>query len=302
MPHVNGPMNEFEDRSDGKVHAPLWIIKGVADAACHAIKEARDKHGDFGTMQDFFERVDKRAVNEGIVKKLLYAGAFDLIEPDIDINEKFREYMYLKRMLKIKANKDKTGQDLRDAVIDFIEKKGLDQEVETDISGFYIEGVEKEIKKNDLVPIYSNNIHDVFREKLKKYIHYGLEKDTPIDTVFIKTGENVVSIRSAKYIKEILDQNSHEPNKIYAWCGLLEEKEDFSYTDKKTKKEVTATKFKIMNDGDYVECIVRPQKRELFKEKGKRDPSEKKIIMCLGTIKEGRGNVYTLSIQDYKEL
>ncbi|HEY1238350.1 MAG TPA: DNA polymerase III subunit alpha, partial [Solirubrobacterales bacterium] len=55
----------------------LDAVKNVGHIAVQAILDARSKDGEFGSLWDFCERVDTRAVNKRAVECLIKCGAFD---------------------------------------------------------------------------------------------------------------------------------------------------------------------------------------------------------------------------------
>jgi len=62
---------------DGRIRFGLGAVKGVGSGAIEAILAAREKGGPFGTLIDFFDRVDLRRVNRKVVEALICGGAFD---------------------------------------------------------------------------------------------------------------------------------------------------------------------------------------------------------------------------------
>jgi DNA polymerase-3 subunit alpha len=73
-PDVNLSDHEFVV-VEGNIRFGLDAVKGVGHVAVEAIKTAR-KSGDFGSLWDFCERVDGRAVNRRALEALIKAGAF----------------------------------------------------------------------------------------------------------------------------------------------------------------------------------------------------------------------------------
>lgn len=73
-PHINHSQSGFS-LWDGSILTGLQAIKGVGPKAVEAILEARTIP--FRSFEDFVIRVDKRAVNKGIVINLVKVGAFD---------------------------------------------------------------------------------------------------------------------------------------------------------------------------------------------------------------------------------
>src|SRR3712207_362538 len=74
-PDVNLSDHEFMV-VDGNIRFGLDAVKGVGYAAVEAIKEARERDGDFTSLWDFCERVDGRAVNKRAIEALIKCGAF----------------------------------------------------------------------------------------------------------------------------------------------------------------------------------------------------------------------------------
>lgn len=60
---------------DGKIIYPLTVIKNVGGKAIDSILEAR-KNGQFKSVEDFYERVEKRTVNVRVIQNLVFARCF----------------------------------------------------------------------------------------------------------------------------------------------------------------------------------------------------------------------------------
>jgi DNA polymerase-3 subunit alpha len=73
-PDVNVSDHEFTV-SGGNIRFGLDAVKGVGYQAVEAIKRARDEGGVFGSLWDFCERVDGRAVNKKAIEALVKCGA-----------------------------------------------------------------------------------------------------------------------------------------------------------------------------------------------------------------------------------
>jgi DNA polymerase-3 subunit alpha len=67
---------------EGSIRFGLGAIKGVGDAAAHAILTERDAHGSYADFTDFVQRVDSRLVNRRVLECLVRAGAFDSTSAD----------------------------------------------------------------------------------------------------------------------------------------------------------------------------------------------------------------------------
>jgi DNA polymerase-3 subunit alpha len=75
-PDVNVPSHDFGVAGPA-IRFGLDAIKGVGSAAVDAIINARSEDGEFGSIWEFTERVDGRAVNKAAIESLIRAGAFD---------------------------------------------------------------------------------------------------------------------------------------------------------------------------------------------------------------------------------
>ncbi len=74
-PDVNESGHRF-NVVEGNIRFGLEAVKGVGGAAVDAIIAAREKDGPFGSLWDFCERVDNRAVNKKAIESLIKCGAF----------------------------------------------------------------------------------------------------------------------------------------------------------------------------------------------------------------------------------
>lgn len=266
LPHVNGPMDTFELR-EGKVHAPLYLIDGIGDAACRTIRDSRTVGGDFKSFQDFYERVEKSAVDKGIMHSLILCGAFNHLST-LSPKDLLWFYHVFRRVQELKIGKGKTGAELLGAVEQYMASgKPLD------VPELYADQVELEVKRLSLLPIYRLDVHDHFRKMLE---HHH----------FLYDGSGLVSVRfNRQTVRVIRNAREIETLKNYdvGWVGLLRSTEEFRYKDKKTNQQVTALKCQIVNDGDSLECILWPN---LYQELG--PPPAQKIIFAKGILRESR--------------
>jgi len=72
-----GSNGHGSQQSQAYIRFGLAGIKGVGEAAVHAIMEARRQHGAFKDIFDFCEHVDSQKVNRSVSEALIKAGAFD---------------------------------------------------------------------------------------------------------------------------------------------------------------------------------------------------------------------------------
>jgi DNA polymerase-3 subunit alpha len=75
-PNVNSSYEGFTPTKDAILFG-LAAIKGLGSSAVQMIIAARDEGGAFGSIFNFAERVDQRAVNKRVMESLIKSGAFD---------------------------------------------------------------------------------------------------------------------------------------------------------------------------------------------------------------------------------
>lgn len=79
-PDVNFSNSNFTcDPTENRIFFSLGKIKNVGDVAVKNIIETREKGGEFFSLEEFLSRVPSK-VNKTVVKCLIIAGAFDLLE------------------------------------------------------------------------------------------------------------------------------------------------------------------------------------------------------------------------------
>jgi len=67
---------------DGKIRMGLRSVKGCGDGAIDAIIRLRESGVKLGSIRDFVDNIDQTAVNAKAAENLVYAGAFDSIQPN----------------------------------------------------------------------------------------------------------------------------------------------------------------------------------------------------------------------------
>jgi DNA polymerase III alpha subunit len=292
LPHVNGSSDVFELK-DGKIHAPLYLIDGIGDAAVRAIRMERERGGKFKNMQDFFERIDKRAVNQTTFHQLILCDAFKNIEPDKRPKDLLAEYHYLKKVTSLKLGEGKKGSDLLDAVSKF-KKKESEKGVTLDIPILYSNEIELEINRLKALPIYRLDVHHNFKSALE---HFGMMIDSGATTY--KAMANSPSTLVFRNTRQIEAMTEHLGRNIFGWAGLLQESDAFRYTDRRENRQVSALKLYIANDGDVLEAILWPD----LKEKYAKAIKDNKIIIVFGTIKASREpGKWSMSIQELRTI
>jgi DNA polymerase-3 subunit alpha len=281
LPHVNGPMDTFELK-DGKVHAPLYLIEGVGDAACRSIRSSFEKDGPFKTFQDFYERLAGPSIDLKVMHALILCGAFSQICP-LPAKDLLFLYHAFRRVQELKIGRGKKGQELLEAV-----EKYLQSGKKIDVPDLYMDQIELEVLRLRLLPIYRMDVHEHFKETLKGNAFMydstgGITSRVDFETVKV--------LRSVREIPELKD-------KMVGWVGLLQSVEEFRYKDKKTQQQVTALKCNIVNDGDGLECILWPN---YYAASGA--PKDTKIIFAKGILKESREpGKWAMYVQSLKQF
>ncbi len=75
-PDINKSSMDFTVSGD-TIRFGLQAVKNVGASAIDAIVQAREKGGQFSSLEDFLERVDSRRVNRKVTESLIKCGAFD---------------------------------------------------------------------------------------------------------------------------------------------------------------------------------------------------------------------------------
>lgn len=90
-PDINKSDSIFNiDKEAETIRFGLASIKNVGEKALNNILIARKK-APFKDIEDFYNRIDKSAVNKRVVENLIYAGAFDFYKPRTEVFEEYCE-------------------------------------------------------------------------------------------------------------------------------------------------------------------------------------------------------------------
>ncbi|QMS41911.1 DNA polymerase III alpha subunit [Bacillus phage Bolokhovo] len=79
--------------SQGRIIFPMGMINGVGEKAVVELLENRP----FTSIEDVFERVNKRVVTKRAMKPLIFAGAFDSLHPELTRKDIYIKYLELKK-------------------------------------------------------------------------------------------------------------------------------------------------------------------------------------------------------------
>lgn len=103
QPDINySEMNFTCDKDNNRIFYSLNKIKGVGEVAVKNIVDTRQEGGQFFSLEEFLSRVPSK-VNKSVVKWLIIAGAFDLLE---DVQQpRDRRKLLEKYLMEIKGDK-----------------------------------------------------------------------------------------------------------------------------------------------------------------------------------------------------
>jgi len=87
---VRGPFGytgsgKVRDKMSPRIRFGLGAVRGIGEAAIHAILEARQS-GPFRDMFDFAARVDAKRINKGVLEALVYCGALDSVLKPLNVS------------------------------------------------------------------------------------------------------------------------------------------------------------------------------------------------------------------------
>lgn len=104
QPDINYSESNFTcDSENNRIFYSLNKIKGVGDVAVKCLMETRKNGGQFFSLDEFLSRVPSK-VNKSVVKWLIVAGAFDIVE---NINQpRDRRKLLEKYLIEIKGDKE----------------------------------------------------------------------------------------------------------------------------------------------------------------------------------------------------
>jgi DNA-directed DNA polymerase III PolC len=296
-PHINGPMDTFELR-DGKIHAPMYLIDGVGDKACGAIKQAVVEGLPYDSFQEFFERVDKRLVNSKVFERMIVCGGFDQLRHDADLGPKptrqqlLEQYYYLSRVSGLVAGRGKIGLQLEIAAKAY--QAANPEEAKAKQPLLSLSDTQLELKKVEWLPIYRPDVHVAFRALLEKWFLYEGDKvfyENQADDTKLQ-----VLTKASQFGPHHADIKTRKQSVF--WCGLLREGKAFDYISKKTGEKQFAYKMFISNGAETIECVMWPR---VFEQYG--PPAADGILMVVGNIEKGReSGVYQLFVNSLQVL
>ncbi len=164
QPDINSSLSGFEVKYADNTNANeencilygLSAIKNVGEKAAENIVQERESNGKYIDFVDFLKRVDLRLVNKKAVEFLIYAGAFDSLEPNRNtlFSNLERTLLYVQRYkekpeangqellfdanIKLNVLKEKTEDFILEKYDEFPEKEKFNKEKEA--IGFFLTG------------------------------------------------------------------------------------------------------------------------------------------------------------------
>lgn len=167
-PDINESKEDFSASGD-IIRLGLSAIAKVGQSAVRNIIESRENEGSFQSFWDFFQKIDTRVVNRGVIENLIKSGAFDSLEENraklLNALPAFLEYAS-KRCSD--SNQCSLFDNVDDAVLDpvmeecedFTVREKLDFEKES--MGLYISGH----PYDNYYPLIRNYINCTFSDLL----------------------------------------------------------------------------------------------------------------------------------------
>jgi len=116
-PDVNESFYKFAVNKKGEIRFGLGAVKGVGEAAVHAIVNERKENGNYTSLEDFVSRVNLKSANKRTLESISLSGGFDSF--DIYRSQLFYSedsVSYLEKMMRfgsaIQAEKNSTQIDM----------------------------------------------------------------------------------------------------------------------------------------------------------------------------------------------
>ena len=76
-PDVNESFYKFAVNKKGEIRFGLGMVKGVGEAAVHAIVKERKENGNYSSLEDFVSRVNLKSANKRTLESISLSGGFD---------------------------------------------------------------------------------------------------------------------------------------------------------------------------------------------------------------------------------
>ncbi len=269
LPNVNVCMSDFtiDLNAENRILFGLSAIKNVGRNAVDIIVKERDEHGEFKSFVDFCSRVDPKVVNKKTLEALIYAGAFDCLDPN---RKKLFDYF--------------------EAVLHRYGTKKNDTKGQSSLFG----GTAKEVVRDIILEPLGNNYSDwsdrekLSREKSVLGLYVSAHPLSDYESEIAKLNPlkfgDVADIDSGEF-----DLNSLQRVRM---CGII--------NDLKIKQSKKGNRFAVFMLEDFTgqgECVVFPKTYEQYREILVSDT----IVTIIGKAEEN-GNTIKLIVDEIKPL
>jgi DNA polymerase-3 subunit alpha len=177
QPDVNSSFLDFKTEyvtrgvGAGNIIYGLSAIKNVGEKAAESIVKEREENGNYDSFIDFLTRVDLRIVNKKSLESLIFAGAFDNLEPNRN-----KLYCNLERAtLYAQRYKDTPESNGQEAL--FVSDSGLPKKHDLILIGFEeFPETEKFNREKSVLGFYlSGHPLEKYRSLIKNFVnlHFG---------------------------------------------------------------------------------------------------------------------------------
>ena len=152
-------------------------VNGVGDSALEAIMKGQP----YSSFEDFYQRIEKRKVNKGVLINLIFAGCFDRFKP-LEVSEnKFRKEL-VRKFIDLKSSAKRPTKQEKEA------DSALLMEVESMTRGRIL------MKEIELLNFTAFDYHSYFKDKMTDLAKnmFGKEAKRPCEILESKDKTDVV--------------------------------------------------------------------------------------------------------------
>ncbi|MEO8513902.1 MAG: DNA polymerase III subunit alpha [Ignavibacteria bacterium] len=270
LPDINECFSEFtiNPNVENQILFGLTAIKNVGKTAVDNIIKERTEHGPFESFVDFCSRIDPRVVNKKSLESLIFAGAFDKMEP---VRKKL--YDYYEAAIHRYSQKKSESRGQSSLFGTEKSKTGVKDVIFSQLSADYKDWSDKEklsFEKSVLGLYVSAHPLSDFEHEINKLNPFKFGDVQDVDT-------------------EEIDFNSLQRVRM---CGII--------TDMKVKMSKKGNRFGVFTLEDFTgqgECVVFPKTYEQYSEILVNDS----IVTIIGKAEEN-GNSIKLIVDEIKPL
>ncbi len=210
-PDIN--KSDIKFKADFSLNQILWSISRVKQCGPIAVKsifDERDKNGEFFSLQEFLERVEKSKVNKSVVENLILAGAFDSLENIQTPSERSKLITKYREIANVKAGKEDWFN---------IAKSGLNF-----VEDWFWVILQKRVSGLAFLSYYDLVVNKL-NWNIRKYLSvneitnkFNIKRDRIITAGFVQEIEEKES-KKGSWMKVLVEQN-YEYTWLYLWSEL----------------------------------------------------------------------------------